>query len=128
MGRQSLASKKPETKPEPEQEIFVDDAILEYLSTKDDNYGNTNMFFKVSTPDAVNKLMKMDTRMPLWYGDDDDVLFKVKAQNVNSVLQLERGNLYESIINLEKYSFIPKDKTELMEGYSAKIMKLKDYA
>ena len=119
--------KKPETKPEPEQEIFIDDAILEYLSTKDDNYGNTNMFFKVSTPDAVNKLMKMDTRMPLWYGDDDDVLFKVKAQNVNSVLQLERGNLYESIINLEKYSFLPKDKTELMEGYIAKIMKLKDY-
>ena len=86
MGRQSLASKKPETKPEPEQEIFVDDAILEYLNTKDDNYGNTNMFFKVSTPDAVHKLMKMDTRMPLWYGDDDDLLFKVKAQNVNSVI------------------------------------------
>ena len=127
MGRQSLASKKPETKPVTEQEIFIDEAILEYLSTKDDNYGNTNMFFKVSTPDAVNKLMKMDTRMPLWYGDDDDVLFKVKAQNVNSVLQLERGNLYESIINLEKYSFQLKDKNEVIEGYSAKIMKLKDF-
>ena len=119
--------KKPETKPEPEQEIFIDEAILEYLSTKDDNYGNTNMFFKVSTPDSVGKLMKMDTRMPLWYGDNDDILFKVKTQNVNSVLQLERGNLYESIINLEKYSFQPKDKNEVIEGYSAKIMKLKLY-
>ena len=119
--------KKPETKPEPEQEIFIDDAILEYLSTKDDNYGNTNMFFKVSTPDAVHKLMKMDTRMPLWYGDDDDILFKVKAQNVNTVLELERGNLYESIINLEKYSFQPKDKNVAMEGYNSKIMKLKLY-
>jgi len=127
MGRQSLASKKPETKPEPEQEIFVDDAILEYLSTKDDNYGNTNMFFKVSTPDAVNKLMKMDTRMPLWYGDDDDVLFKVKAQNVNSVLQLERNVQYESSINFVRYSFQPKDKNEVMEGYTAKVMKLKVY-
>ena len=127
MGRQSLASKKPETKPEPEQEIFIDDAILEYLSTKDDNYGNTNMFFKVSTPDAVNKLMKMDTRMPLWYGDDDDVLFKVKAQNVNSVLQLERNVQYESSINFVRYSFQPKDKNEVMEGYTAKVMKLKVY-
>ena len=119
--------KKPETKPEPEQEIFIDDAILEYLSTKDDNYGNTNMFFKVSTPDAVGKLMKMDTRMPLWYGDDDDVLFKVKAQNVNSVLQLERNVQYESSINFVRYSFKPKDKNEVMEGYIAKIMKLKLY-
>ena len=119
--------KKPETKPEPEQEIFVDDAILEYLSTKDDNYGNTNMFFKVSTPDAVHKLMKMDTRMPLWYGDDDDLLFKVKAQNVNSVVQLERGVLYESRLNFVRYSFQPKDKNEVMEGYTAKVMKLKLY-
>ena len=126
MGRPANA-KKPETKSIAEKEILLDDVILEYLSTKDDNYGNTNMFFKVSTPDAVGKVMKMDTRIPLWYGDNDDILFKVKAQNVNSVLQLERGNLYESIINLEKYSFLPKDKTELMEGYSAKIMKLKDY-
>ena len=120
--------KKPETKNINEKEILLDDVILEYLSSKDDNYGNTNMFFKVSTPDAVGKVMKMDTRIPLWYGDNDDILFKVKAQNVNSVLRLERGNLYETIINLEKYSFLPKDKTELMEGYSAKIMKLKDYA
>ena len=126
MGRPANA-KKPETKSITEKEILLDEVILEYLSTKDDNYGNTNMFFKVSTPDAVGKVMKMDTRIPLWYGDNDDILFKVKAQNVNSVLQLERGNLYESIINFVKYSFKPKDKNEVMEGYSAKIMKLKLY-
>jgi len=119
--------KKPETKNINEKEILLDDVILEYLSTKDDNYGNTNMFFKVSTPDAVGKVMKMDTRIPLWYGDNDDILFKVKAQNVNTVLELERGNLYESIINLEKYSFQPKDKNVVMEGYNSKIMKLKLY-
>ena len=119
--------KKPETKSIADNEILLDGVILEYLTTKDDNYGNTNMFFKVNTPDAVNKLMKMDTRMPLWYGDDDDILLKVKAQNVNSVLQLERGNLYESIINFVKYSFQLKDKNEVMEGYTAKIMKLKLY-
>ena len=126
MGRPANA-KKPETKSIAEKEILLDEVILEYLSTKDDNYGNTNMFFKVSNPDVVDKVMKMHTTLPLWYGDNDDILFKVKAKNVNSVLQLERGNLYESIINLEKYSFLPKDKTELMEGYSAKIMELKDY-
>ena len=119
--------KKPETKSIADNEILLDGVILEYLTTKDDNYGNTNMFFKVNTPDAVNKLMKMNTRMPLWYGDDDDILLKVKAQNVNSVLQLERGNLYESIIDFVKYSFQPKDKNEVMEGYTAKIMKLKLY-
>ena len=70
--------------------------------------------------------MRMNTRMPLWTGDDDDILLKVKVQNVNSVLQLERGHLYESIINLVKYSFKPKDKNEVMEGYTAKIMKLKE--
>ena len=110
-----------------EKEILVDDAILEYLSTKDDNYGNTNVFFKVSNPDTVDKLMKMGTRVPMWTGDDDDTLLKVKGQNVNSVLELERGHLYESIINFTKYSFQPKDKNEIIEGYSAKIMKLKEY-
>ena len=119
--------KKPETKHINEKEILLDDVILEYLITKDDNYGNTNMFFKVSTPDLVKSVMNIDTRLPMWYGDDDDILLKVKTQNVNSVLELERGNLYESIINLVKYSFKPKDKNEVMEGYTAKIMKLKLY-
>ena len=119
--------KKPETKPITEKEILLDEVILEYLTTKDDNYGNTNVFFKVATPDSVKTVMKMNTRLPLWNGDDDDILLKVKAQNVNSVLILEKGLLYESIINLVNYSFKPKDKNEVMEGYTAKIMKLKPY-
>ena len=127
MGRQSLASKKPETKPIIEREILVDEAILEYLTIKDDNYGNTNVFFKVSNPDTVDKIMKMNTKLHMWAGDDDDILLKVKIQNMNSVLQLERGHLYESILNFVSYSFQPKDKNELMEGYTAKIMKLKEF-
>ena len=119
--------KKVETKSIADKEILVDEAILEYLSTKDDNYGNTNVFFKVSNPDTVDKIMKMNTKLPMWTGDEDDILLKVKAQNVNSVLQLERGHLYESIINFVRYSFQPKDKNEVMEGYTAKIMKLKEY-
>ena len=126
MGRQPIA-KKPETKSIAENEILVDDVILEYLVTKDDNYGNTNVFFKVSNPDTVDKIMKMNTKLPMWAGDNDDILLKVKIQNVNSVLQLERGHLYESIINFVRYSFKPKDKNDTMEGYTAKIMKLKEY-
>ena len=42
--------KKVETKSIADKEILVDDVILEYLVTKDDNYGNTNVFFKVSNP------------------------------------------------------------------------------
>ena len=71
--------------------------------------------------------MKMNTRLPMWVGDDDDTLLKVKNQNVNSVLELEKGKLYESILNFVRYSFQPKDKSELMEGYSAKVMKLKTF-
>ena len=119
--------KKPEIKSIADKEILLDEVILEYLTTKDDIYGNTNVFFKVANPDAVKTVMKIDTRLPMWTGDDDDILLKVKAQNVNSVFQLERGNLYESIINFVKYSFRPKDKNEVMEGYTAKIMKLKLY-
>ena len=124
MGR---LTEKPKIKPMDEKEIVVDEAILEYLSTKDDNYGNTNLFFKVSNPDTVDKIMKMKTKLPMWIGDDDDILLKVKVQNVNSVLQMERGHLYESIMNFSRYSFQPKDKNEVMEGYTAKIMKLKEY-
>ena len=124
MGR---LTEKPKIKPMDEKEIVVDEAILEYLSTKDDNYGNTNLFFKVSNPDTVDKIMKMKTKLPMWTGDDDDILLKVKTQNVNSVLELQRGHLYESIIDFVRYSFQPKDKNEIMEGYIAKIMKLKEY-
>ena len=105
----------------------MDEAILEYLSTKDDNYGNTNLFFKVANPTTVDKIMKMNTKLPMWTGDDDDILLKVKTQNVNSVLEPQRGHLYESIIDFVRYSFQPKDKNEIMEGYTAKIMKLKEY-
>ena len=119
--------KKPEIKPIDDKEILLDEVILEYLTTKDDSYGNTNVFFKVANPESVKTVMNIDTRLPMWTGDDDDILLKVKAQNVNSVLQLERGNLYDSIINFVKYSFKPKDKNEVMEGYTAKIMKLKLY-
>ena len=38
--------KKPDTKSVADKEIVLDEVILEYLSTKDDNYGNTNIFFK----------------------------------------------------------------------------------
>ena len=119
--------KKPDTKSVADKEIVLDEVILEYLSTKDDNYGNTNLFFKFANPTIVNGIMKMNTRLPMWVGDDDDILLKVKIQNVNSVLELERGHMYESIINFVKYSFQPKDKNETLEGYTAKVMKLKAY-
>ena len=117
--------KKPEAKPEePAKEIFLDDVILEYLSTKEDNYGNNNMFFKISNRESVKDVMAMDTRIPMWLSDDDDILLKVNNKNMNSVIELEKGKRYDSIVNLVRYSFTPKDKTELMEGYSAKILKL----
>ena len=119
--------KKPDTKSVADKEIVLDEVILEYLSTKDDNYGNTNLFFKIANPNTVNGIMKMNTKLPMWVGDDDDILLKVKIQNVNSVVELERGHMYESIINFVKYSFQPKDKNETLEGYTAKVMKLKAY-
>jgi hypothetical protein len=121
--------KNKEVKPvEPAKEIFLDDVILEYLSTKEDNYGNDNVFFKISNQESVKDVMDMDTRTPMWLSDDDDILMKVNSKNMNSVIELEKGKRYESIINLVRYSFTPKDKTELMEGYSAKIMKLTQHS
>ena len=119
--------KRSEPKSIAEKEIVLDEVIFEYLATKDDNYGNTNLFFKIANPATVYGVMKMNTRLPMWVGDDDDILLKVKIQNVNSVLELERGQMYDAIINFVKYSFQPKDKNETLEGYTAKVMKLKAY-
>ena len=85
------------------------------------------MFFKIANPESVHELMKMNTRMHMWLGNDDDILLKVKEQNANHVLPLERGHLYESKLNFVRYSFKPKDKNETLEGYTAKILKLKEY-
>ena len=117
--------KRSEPKSIADKEIVLDELIIEYLATKDDNYGDTNLFFKIANPNSVDGLMKMNTRLPMWVGDDDDILLKVKVQNVNSVFQLERGHLYESILNFVKYSFQPTDKNETLEGYIAKVINIK---
>ena len=125
MGIQPSKGKKVGNKPIAEKEMLLDDIPVAYLVTKEDNYGNDHMFFKVMNPNGVADVMKMDTRLPMWHGNDDDILMKVKTQNVNSVLELNKWQIYESIMNLERYSLTPEDKTELLEGFSAKIMKLK---
>ena len=51
------------------------------------------MYFKVASPTTVDQVMKIDTRLPMWAGKDDDILTQVKARHVNTILILERNNL-----------------------------------
>ena len=125
---------KPNTKLD-KKEILIDDIIIEYISTKEDGYGNENCFFKVTDLNKVEHVMSMESRLPMWKTETGDVLLKVKQQNINygsmeldeDMSYLSKGQHYEAIINLVRYSFTPKDKQELIEGYSAKIIRLKSY-
>ena len=117
------------------KEILLEDVILEYISTKTDNYGNDNCFFKVTDLNKVEHVMSIESRLPIWKTQDNDVLLKVKPQNIDysfidlgeDMMYLNTGQHYEAIINLVRYSFTPKDKQELIEGYSANIIRIKPY-
>lgn len=53
--------KRSEPKSIADKEIVLDEVIFEHLATKDDNYGNTNLFFKIANPNSVDGLMNMNT-------------------------------------------------------------------
>ena len=100
--------------------IAIETIIVDYVSTKSDNYGNKNCYFKITDPEAQNKLQTIlaqscdECRLPIWKTDDGTYMMKVKDKHVPKTL-LTNTELPAKLTF--KYYCIDKDDGTLIQGY-----------
>ena len=107
--------------------VTINELIVEYLSTKKDNYDNEVSYFKIVDPAYRAKLKPLFSlndegllKMPIWASDKLEHILKVKAKFVNNSQDLVRNALYIININFEFYHMEQND----LKGYYAKITKV----
>ena len=101
--------------------------IVEYLSTKKDNYDNEVSYFKIVDPAFRAKLKPLSSlneeglmKMPIWVTDKTEHILKVKSKFVNNSQDLVTNALHIININFEFYHMEQHD----IRGYYAKITKV----
>ena len=106
-------------------EIKVNEIIVEYLTTKQNNYGKNIMYFKINDSSFRSKFKPLfslndgDLRMPIWETENKDHILKVNEQWYGAVLQLIQGETY--ILDLEFKFYDMENDSGNIKGYSAKI-------
>ena len=107
--------------------VTIDELIVEYLSTKNDNYNNEVSYFKIVDPAFRAKLKPLFSlndegllKMPIWATDKMEHILKVEAKFVNNSQDLVKNALHIININFEFYHMEQND----IRGYYAKITKV----
>lgn len=107
--------------------VTINELIVEYLSTKNDNYNNEVSYFKIVDPAFRAKLKPLFSlnddgllKIPIWASDKMEHILKVKTKFVNNLQDLVKNALYIININFEFYHM---EETNL-KGYYAKITKV----
>ena len=107
--------------------VTINELIVEYLSTKKDNYDNDISYFKIVDPAFRAKLKPLFSlnddgllKIPIWATDKSEHILKVKAKFVNNSQDLVRNALYIININFEFYHMEQND----LKGYYAKVTKV----
>ena len=100
--------------------IEIETIKVDYISTKSDNYGNKNCYFKITDPEAQTKLKPIlaqmcdECRLPIWITDDETYMMKVKDKHVPKTL-LTNTELPAKLTF--KYYCIDKDDSPPIQGY-----------
>ena len=107
--------------------VTINELIVEYLSTKKDNYDNEVSYFKIVDPAFRAKLKPLSSlneegllKMPIWVTDKTEHILKVKTKFVNNSQDLVTNALHIININFEFYHMEQQD----IRGYYAKITKV----
>ena len=107
--------------------VTINELIVEYLSTKNDNYNNEVSYFKIVDPAFRAKLKPLFSlnddgllKIPIWATDKTEHILKVKAKFVNNLQDLVKNALYIIDINFEFYHM----EDIGAKGYYAKITKV----
>ena len=107
--------------------ITINELTVEYLSTKEDNYKNDIVYFKVIDSAFRAKMKPLFSlndegllKIPIWVTDKSEHILKVKAKFVNNSQEFVKNNVYMINLNFEFYNM----EKENVKGYYAKIMKV----
>ena len=113
--------------PKSNNTVTINELIVEYLSTKKDNYDNEVSYFKIVDPAFRAKLKPLSSlneeglmKMPIWVTDKTEHILKVKSKFVNNSQDLVKNALHIININFEFYHMEQND----VKGYYAKITKV----
>ena len=111
--------------------VNINDLVVEYLATKENDWNATICYFKVVDGESKSKMKSIiglqddDVRMPFWKTvDKQEMILKVKDKFVNAVSDLVKGLEYAIDITFESYSIEQEDK-EPIKGYFSKISNIK---
>ena len=113
--------------PKSNNTVTINELIVEYLSTKKDNYDNDICYFKIVDPAFRAKLKPLFSlndegllKIPIWATDKSEHILKVKSKFVNNSQDLVMNALHIININFEFYHMEQHD----IRGYYAKITKV----
>ena len=90
--------------------------------TKSDNYGNKSCYFKITDPEAQNKLQTILTqscdecRLPIWKTDDGTYMMKVKDKRCHVPKTLLTNTELPAKLTFKSYC-IDKDDNTPIQGY-----------
>ena len=114
-----------------ENKVTIDDLVVEYLATKENDYNANICYFKVIDVEYKTKMKSIiglqddDLRMPFWKTvDKQELILKVKDKFVNAASDLVKGSEYAIDITFESYCIEQEDK-EPIKGYYSKVSNVK---
>ena len=114
-----------------ENKVTINDLVVEYLATKENDYNANICYFKIVDVECKTKMKSIiglqddDIRMPFWKTvDKQEMILKVKDKFVNAASDLVKGSEYAIDITFESYCIEQEDK-EPIKGYYAKVSNVK---
>ena len=114
-----------------ENKVTINDLVVEFLATKENDYNANICYFKIVDVECKTKMKSIiglqddDIRMPFWKTvDKQEMILKVKDKFVNAVSDLVKGLEHAIDITFESYSIEQEDK-EPVKGYYSKISNVK---
>ena len=72
-------------------DIKISDLVVEYLSTKPDDFNNEISYFKIMSPRLKLKPMlslNADLKVPIWKGDKGEYILKIKNKFITPLNDL----------------------------------------
>ena len=114
-----------------ENKVTINDLVVEYLATKDNDYNANICYFKIVDVEcktimkSIIGLQDDDIRMPFWKTvDKQEMILKVKDKFVNAASDLVKGSEYAIDITFESYC-IEQEYKEPIKGYYSKVSNAK---
>ena len=107
------------------QKKRIRDLHVQYISTKENAYGET-AYFKLLDKDVNEKLKIMDdvgdVKLPYWVTDDGSIMLSCKQKNMENIGNIDLVKNVKRIIDLDLVYYDFKTKNdEQLQGYTAQI-------